>query len=286
MPPKKAPPQIQHFTYLWTLWDYPPSRKTWSLERSIAAVGEAGFDGFSSAVGREHARLAAKYGLKTIGYISSSKPSEFRTLIKRNREGGALRINVQLGNHDTPVASAVNMAARIIEDGDDLGVPCDIEVHRDTCTETPEKAYAIASGYKKATGRVLPMTWDFSHIAVVKHLAPPYWERLLINPGLIQGARQFHFRPFNGHHCQVPVTGKGRGLSPELVQWLPFLRKTIETWLAVNQDGHVMYACPEMGPVRGGYNLAQLPNSWEDAKVLRKIIAKTWKAAVADHSEG
>ena len=286
MPPKKAPPQIQHFTNLWTLWDYPPSRKTWSLERSIAAVGEAGFDGFSSAVGREHARLAAKYGLKTIGYISSSKPSEFRTLIKRNREGGALRINVQLGNHDTPVASAVNMAARIIEDGDDLGVPCDIEVHRDTCTETPEKAYAIASGYKKATGRVLPMTWDFSHIAVVKHLAPPYWERLLINPGLIQGARQFHFRPFNGHHCQVPVTDKGRGLSPELVQWLPFLRKTIETWLAVNQDGHVMYACPEMGPVRGGYNLAQLPNSWEDAKVLRKIIAKTWKAAVADHSEG
>jgi hypothetical protein len=286
MPPKKAPPQIQHFTNLWTLWDYPPSRKTWSLERSIAAVGEAGFDGFSSAVGREHARLAAKYGLKTIGYISSSKPSEFRTLIKRNREGGALRINVQLGNHDTPVASAVNMAARIIEDGDDLGVPCDIEVHRDTCTETPEKAYAIASGYKKATGRVLPMTWDFSHIAVVKHLAPPYWERLLINPGLIQGARQFHFRPFNGHHCQVPVTGKGRGLSPELVQWLPFLRKTIETWLAVNQNGHVMYACPEMGPVRGGYNLAQLPNSWEDAKVLRKIIAKTWKAAVADHSEG
>jgi len=286
MPPKKAPPQIQHFTNRWTLWDYPPSRKTWSLERSIAAVGEAGFDGFSSAVGREHARLAAKYGLKTIGYISSSKPSEFRTLIKRNREGGALRINVQLGNHDTPVASAVNMAARIIEDGDDLGVPCDIEVHRDTCTETPEKAYAIASGYEKATGRVLPMTWDFSHIAVVKHLAPPYWERLLINPGLIQGARQFHFRPFNGHHCQVPVTGKGRGLSPELVQWLPFLRKTIETWLAVNQNGHVMYACPEMGPVRGGYNLAQLPNSWEDAKVLRKIIAKTWKAAVADHSEG
>ena len=286
MPPKKAPPQIQHFTNLWTLWDYPPSRKTWSLERSIAAVGEAGFDGFSSAVGREHARLAAKYGLKTIGYISSSKPSEFRTLIKRNREGGALRINVQLGNHDTPVASAVKMAARIIEDGDDLGVPCDIEVHRDTCTETPEKAYAIASGYEKATGRVLPMTWDFSHIAVVKHLAPPYWERLLINPGLIQGARQFHFRPFNGHHCQVPVTGKGRGLSPELVQWLPFLRKTIETWLAVNQNGHVMYACPEMGPVRGGYNLAQLPNSWEDAKVLRKIIAKTWKAAVADHSEG
>jgi hypothetical protein len=283
MPPKAAPPRIQHITNLWTLWDYPGTKKEWSLERKIVAIKEAGFDGFSYGLEKEHARLAIKHELTAIGYIASAKPSEFKTLIKRNMEGGALRINVQLGNHDTPVESAVRMAVMMVEDGEALGVACDIEVHRDTCTETPEKAYAIAAGYKKATGRLLPMTWDFSHISVVKHLAPPYWERLLVSPKLIQHARQFHFRPFNGHHCQVPVTnGKGR-LSVELEQWLPFLRKTIDTWLAVDQDGREMYACPEMGPTRGGYNLAQLPNSWEDAKVLRGIIAKTWKAALAEY---
>ncbi|HEY5227238.1 MAG TPA: hypothetical protein VIJ19_01800 [Opitutaceae bacterium] len=284
MPPKAASPRIHHITNLWTIWDYPSAKGEWSLDRKLAAIKEAGFDGFSYALDREHGRLAAKHGLKAIGYISSSKPSEFRTLIGQNMEGGAMRINVQLGNHDTPVPDAVRMAVRIIDDGEKLGVPCDIEVHRDTCTETPEKAYAIAAGYKKATGRLLPATWDFSHIAVVKHLAPPYWERLIVDPKLIQHASQFHFRPFNGHHCQVPVTNGADRLSVELKQWLPFLGKVIETWLAAGQEGRAMFACPEMGPVRGGYNLAQLPNSWEDAKVLRGIIAKTWKSALAASS--
>jgi hypothetical protein len=36
-----------------------------------------------------------------------------------------------------------------------------------------------------------------------------------------------------------------------------------------------------MGPVRGGYNMAQLPNSWSDAKVLRGIIKRQWAKALA-----
>jgi hypothetical protein len=102
-----------------------------------------------------------------------------------------------------------------------------------------------------------------------------------VNPRLIQNSRQFHFRPFNGHHCQVPVTdGTGR-LSTEFRQWLPVLDRMIDTWLAVDQRDENFYACPEMGPVRGGYNLAQLPNSWEDARILGGIIASSWKRALA-----
>ncbi len=284
MKPKDAPPRLRLIANLWSLWDYPSAAREWSLERKVAAVAEAGFDGFSGALDPEHLRLAQKYKLCGVGYISSSKPSEFRDKIKANRDGGALRINVQLGDHDTPVDKAVAMAVRIVQDGIDLGVPCDVEVHRDTCTETPEKAYAIAAGYRKATGALLPMTWDLSHIAVVKHLAPPYWPRLFPDISLVQHAAQFHFRPFNGHHCQVPVTnGKGR-LSLEFTQWMPVLDKTLETWLGVPQAGRDFFACPEMGPVRGGYNLRQLPNSWEDAQVLSKIIARRWKTALAARS--
>ena len=61
---------------------------------------------------------------------------------------------------------------------DELDMDVAIEVHRDTCTETPEKAYGLAAGYEKAEGKPLKMTWDFSHPAVVKHLNPPYWDRL------------------------------------------------------------------------------------------------------------
>jgi hypothetical protein len=272
-----TPPRLRLFANLWTLWDHPSARKEWSLEKKIIAIKEAGFDGFAWILDKEHGRLARKHKLFTIGFVSSARPSEFRSLIQQNIDGGALRINVQLGNHDTPVRDAIRMAIRIIEESEKFNVPCDIEVHRDTCTETPEKTYAIAAGFKKATGRLLPITWDFSHISVVKHLAPPFWDRLIENPGLVQHSRQFHFRPFNGHHCQIPVTDRFGVPSTELTQWLPFLEKTIETWLAINQNGKDFFACPEMGPVRGGYNFVQLPNSWEDAKILRGIIEKTWR---------
>ena len=51
-------------------------------------------------------------------------------------------------------------------------------------------------------------------------------------------------------------------------------------WLAGKQDGRDLFVVPEMGTVRSGYILASLPNSWEDAKVLRKIIDKAWKKSL------
>ncbi|MEO0016839.1 MAG: hypothetical protein RLZZ522_122 [Verrucomicrobiota bacterium] len=79
----------------------------------------------------------------------------------------------------------------------------------------------------------------------------------------------------------MPVTdGKGK-LSTELQQWLPFLEATLALWLKGKQAGREIYVVPEMGPLRGGYNFAQLPNSWEDAKVLRPLIAKAWAKALA-----
>jgi hypothetical protein len=274
---KTSPPILRHIANLWSLYDYPTARKPWSLERQIIAVKEAGFDGFTGLIEADHGRLAEKHGLIVVGYFGTAKSSEFRKLILQNRDAGAVHINVQLADHDTPVEQSIKLAVKLMEEGEKLGVKCAVEIHRDTCTETPEKTYAIAAGYKKATGQLLPMTWDFSHISVVKHLAPPYWERLLVDAKLIQSAQQFHFRPFNGHHCQVPVTdGRGR-LSTELKQWLPFLEKTLALWLKGNQAGRDFFAVPEMGPVRGGYNLEQLPNNWEDAQVLRPLIAKAWQ---------
>ncbi|WP_197677691.1 hypothetical protein [Opitutus sp. GAS368] len=256
------------------------------MERKFAAIKEAGFDGFTWQLDREHGELARKHGLLAIGFVSSANPGEFAGLIRQNVDGGARRINVQLGNHDTPVPESIDMAIRFLEEGEKQGVPCDIEVHRDTCTETPEKTYAIAAGYQRATGRLLPITWDFSHFAVVKHLAPPYWDRLIESPELIRHARQFHFRPFNGHHCQVPVTDGTGKLSLELQQWLPALEKLVETWLEGDQSGAELYACPEMGPLRGGYNLAQLPDSWSEAKILRGLIKDTWEKAEARRRTG
>ena len=276
----KKQPVLRHILNLWTLTDHPTEKKPWSLERQLNEVKAAGFDGFSTLPGKEHGRLASELGLIIVGYLSASNPADLRKLIQQNLDGGAVHINVQLADHDTPVEKSIKLTVQLNEIADKLGAKCAVEVHRDTCTETPEKTYAIAAGYRKATGKLLPMTWDFSHLSVVKHLAPPYWERLLVAPKLVQRAEQIHFRPFNGHHCQIPVTdGRGK-LSLELTQWLPFLDKTLEMWLAGNQAGRELFAVPEMGPVRGGYNFASLPSSWEDAKILRVLIDKAWKKAL------
>jgi len=273
-------PVLRHIANLWTLVWYPSKEKEWPLERKLRAVKDAGFDGFTTQLTPKHAKLADRLGLIRVGYFASGNAKEFAPLLKQQKSAGAHHINVQLADHDTPTARALGLARRLMAAGKNLGVEPAVEVHRDTCTETPEKAYALADAYEEATGELLPMTWDYSHIAVVKHLLPPYWARLGVRSDLIQRAQQFHFRPFNGHHCQVPVTN-GRGkLTPEFLDYAPFVQQVMGTWLAGATPAREMFAVPEMGPLWLGYNLHGLPNSWEDAKVLRDEIEKCWRRAL------
>ena len=273
-------PVLRHIANLWTLVWYPSKEKEWPLERKLRALKDAGFDGITTQLTPKHAKLADRLGLIRVGYFASGNAKEFAALLKQQKAAGAHHINVQLADHDTLTARALSLARRLMAAGKKLGVEPAIEVHRDTCTETPEKAYALADAYEEATGELLPMTWDHSHIAVVKHLLAPYWPRLGVRLDLLQRAQQFHFRPFNGHHCQVPVTN-GRGkLTPEFLDYAPFVQKVMETWLAAATPGREMFAVPELGPLWLGYNLHGLPNSWEDAKVLRDEIEKCWRRAL------
>ena len=259
-------PRLRHIANLWSLAQYPSAPAPWPLERQIEAVEKAGFDGFTTRATAEHARLADRHGLIIVGYVSSGNAEDFPALLAAQRDAGAVHVNVQLADHDTPTEAAIFLAIRLMEGSRRLGVQAAIEVHRDTCTETPEKTYALADGYQQAIGELLPLTWDCSHFAVVKHLAPPFSERLLVRPDLVQRAAQFHFRPFNGHHAQVPVTDGRGGLTPEVAR-LAALRGGHVPPLARGQrlDTPEIFAVPEMGPVPSGYNLSSLPNSWEEA---------------------
>ena len=281
---KKAnPPRIRHIANFWSMVHYPSQKKEWSLERKAEAMKEAGFDGFTTMPSAEHKRLAEKYGLIIVGYFSSANAADFGELLLQNKENGAHHINVQLANEDTLTPEALRLTLRLMKEGEELGVEPAVEIHRDTCTETPEKAYALADAYRKATGKYLPMTLDYSHPAVVKHLHPGnYAEKLLVQPKLIQRAAQMHLRPFNGHHCQVPVTDAKGKITQEIKDWLPFVEALFRVWRQGNQEGRELFVCPEMGPVAGGYNLHGLPNSWEEASVLKGLIQKVWRASGGD----
>jgi hypothetical protein len=278
-------PAFKQVANLWSLWDYPSTSEPWSLEQQLDAVKGAGFDGFTAQLGPAHAREAEKREMFVVGYFSSGDEDGFTELLKSQKDAGARHVNVQLADHDTDPGDALRLALWLMEEAERIGgLEPSIEVHRDTCTETPEKTYALADGYFKATGKLLPMTWDFSHLAVVKHLAPEtYVERLLVRPDLIQRSQQFHFRPFNGHHCQVPVTRGDGSLTQEINDWLPFVGATMRTWLEGNAGpDRVLIAVPEMGPVRGGYNLAHLPNSWEEAIRLRPLLETLWHKLISE----
>lgn len=275
-------PVLRQFINLWSLVHYPSADKEWTLEQKLKAVKEAGFDGFTTWPGEEHGRLAKQFGLTIMGYFASGNAADFSKLYQINKDVGAHHINVQLADEDTLTPVAVGLAIRAIDEGRRLGLEPAIEIHRDTCTETPEKSYALADAYQRVTGELLPITWDFSHLSIIKHLAPSnFIERLIVRPDLIQRAQQFHFRPFNGHHCQVPVTDGHGNLTQEFKDWQVFAEAVLKTWLETNRNtDREIFICPEMGPVAGGYNFSTLPNSWEDAKVLRLEIDKLWKKLV------
>jgi hypothetical protein len=271
--------RLHHIAALWSTTHYPTKEAEWTLEQKVADAKKAGFVGVATGANAELRAIAEKHGMEVLGYVSSGKPAEFAAAIKANKDMGAHYINVQLADDDTLTPEALGLALLVLQEGRRQGVELGIEVHRDTCTETPEKTYALADAYQKVTGELLPMTWDFSHLSVVKHLYPRnYVERLIVRPDLIQHAQQFHFRPFNGHHCQVPVTdGKGN-LTQEVKDYLPFVEAVLKCWLAGKDNAdRDIFAIPEMGPVAGGYNLSTLPNSWEDAKILRVEIDKIWQ---------
>ena len=278
-------PQIAHIANLWSLVGHPSPAKEWPLEKKIKAVADAGFDGLTTALTPEHRRLAEKYKLEhLLGFISSGNPDDFARLIREQKEAGAVQINVQLDDHDTPPAVAAKHWIRMIREAEKIGgVVMSLEVHRDCCTETPEKTYEIAERFQKATGQLIKINFDFSHFAVVKHLHPGnYSERLLDHPELVQNSEQSHCRPFNGHHCQVAVTHK-RELTDEVKSYLKFTTDLFQCWKSAPQNAdRTLYVCPEMGPYHtggAGYNITGLPPAWPDAVVLRAELAKSWKRA-------
>ena len=277
----KTAPVLKQFAGMWTMQNQPAAGKEWSLEERFKQAKKAGFDAIGSGAGPggvlpDVVPLCQKYGMDFIAYIDFTMKN-YKERLEAAQVAKPARINVQMCDHDTLPAEAVKVWIAAEKQAVKMGLDVDLEVHRDTCTETPEKVYEIAALYKKATGKKIRFCWDFSHIAVVKHIYPPYAGRLLVRPDLVQLARQIHFRPFNGHHCQIPATdGKGHE-TPEIKPYLQFIDDLFACWLAGAKGGEVLYVCPEFGPVASTYGLSSFPNPWKDAVYLRAQTEVLWK---------
>lgn len=276
-----TPPEIRFIANLWTLVEHPSADEEWTLEEKIAAVKEAGFDGVNHRGNPELRALLDKYELEFSGLFDANDPAEFAALIKAQVDCGSSTINVQLCDHDTPIEEAIQKVILLMDEDQRQNANAHLEVHRDTCTETPEKAYAIADGYQRLTGKILRMNVDHSHPAIIKHLRPAeFAERLLDRPELLQNGNLLHCRPFNGHHCQVPVTDGRGNLSGEFRDYLPFVEAAFSCWLKGPRPHDVLWVVPELGPVASGYGISTWPAVWEDCIVAMREMRGAWERAL------
>ncbi len=281
MPPPPPAPRLVMCAATWSMIGFPTLRREWNVPQKLAAIHRAGFDGVCAYITPEIKTAADRLGLRLMSGFDAKSIADALPRLKEQRALGVHFINVQLLNHDTPPAVAARVAVQLIRESRALGVSVHIETHRDTATETPEKFDEIARLYRRATGELLPVTWDHSHFAVSKHLMPEaYSARLLAWPKLIQASQMFHLRPFNSQHCQVPVTNRRKQLTPEFRDYLGFAEDLFRVWLAGPRPGGELWVCPELG-MSHGYHVSTDPHAWPDAVRASSELRRAWRRALA-----
>jgi hypothetical protein len=275
-----SPPRLVLCAATWSMIAYPSAKKEWSVARKMAAIKQAGFDGVCGYISAEIKTEADRLGLELMSGFDAGSVRGAMPRLKEQRDRGVKFVNIQLLNHDTPPAVAAPVAVKLVAAARKLGLSVHIETHRDTSTETPEKFDEIARLYRRATGELMPVTWDHSHFAVSKHMLPPdYSRRLLAWPQLIRHSQMLHLRPFNSQHLQVPVTNGRGALTPEFKDYLAFVEDLFVCWLEGPRPGNELWACPELG-MSHGYQVSAFPHAWPDAIRARKEILTAWKKAL------
>ncbi|MDZ4744110.1 MAG: hypothetical protein SGI98_11930 [Verrucomicrobiota bacterium] len=268
------PPEIRFFTFDFTVRDWSGAKVKPTIRQCVETIKKAGFKAVGPWPNPELLQATAELGMERIAYVDAKDQTYVESLQKALSMKPS-RVNVQLWDHDTPPKVAVETWIKMEKLAGKLGLELDLEVHRDTCTETPEKTYEIADLYLKKTGNKLRFCFDFSHIALVKHVYPPFANRLLDHPDLVQLARQLHFRSFNGHHCQVPVIDQKGKLTPEGKDYLAFADELLKCWLKGAKGGEVLYANPEQLPPPG-YGLDGFATLWDEVKFMKDELQKLW----------
>lgn len=274
VPTVNPPRPIHLYASLWTLRQYPTRAREWSWQKKFAAIRAGGFDGvFSPPIPEIAGRGALRYlAVTSLGVASDCAPP-----LAAARALGAEAIDVQLCDHDTPLRATLAVAKKIRSAALAQGLPFAIETHRDTFTETPESTLALARAYRAATRETLPLCLDHSHFAVVRHLPPDQlWARLREPAALLAAATQFHLRPFNGHHAQLPALTPAGQRTPEYRQWLDYAAALL-AHERTRPTSVPLTIVVELGHDSPAYRLSSFPDTWRDALVVAHDLRRLWK---------
>lgn len=266
--------QLLLFASLWSLRQYPSKSREWSWARKFAAIRAAGFDG---VFGPPRPELAERGELLYLAVTSVGVDMPLAQTFTAARRLGAVGVDVQLCDYNTPLPAALKTVRKIQRAARRVHLPFAIETHRDTYTETPEATLALARAYRRATGEPLPLCLDHSHFAVVRHLASAeLWTRLAEPPELLKAATQFHLRPFNGHHCQLPALDAAGRRTPEYRDWLRYAGALLAHERGRPSSAGPLVAVVEIGHVAPAYRLSSFPDTWRDVVKVAADLRQLW----------
>ena len=269
------PRQLLLFASLWSLRQYPTKSREWSWARKFAAIRAGGFDGVFSPPRPE---LEQRGGLLYLAVTSVGVGTPLTETFAAASRLGALGLDVQLCDFDTPLPAALTAARKIQRAASRFNLPFAIETHRDTFTETPEATLALAQGYRRATGETLPLCLDHSHFSIVRHLPPnDLWQRLAEPRELLEAATQFHLRPFNGHHCQLPALDAGGRRTPEYRDWLRYAAALLDHERGRAPSAGPLLVVVEIGHAAPAYRLSGFPDTWRDAVKVAADLRQLWR---------
>ena len=247
-------------------------RVEWPLDRKFAAIKASGFEGYQWFALPDVVKQGADHGLAYLGCCQANS-ANYTEQLAAFSDLNPRRVSVQLGDHTTLPDESARVWLAMLKQAEDLNLAIDLETHRGTCTETPEKTWLIADLVAQKTGRLINLNFDFSHFAVVRHLTPPYTERLIERLDLLHASRQIHMRPFNGHHCEIPMTDGNDRLTDWAHHWLRFASDVLSIWHKANPNEY-LWVCPEFGAVSSGYWISPFCDPWLDAQRCRHELSQ------------
>ena len=134
----------------------------------------------------------------------------------------------------------------------------------------------MGRAYRAATGEALPLCIDHSHFAVVRHIPPgQLWARLREPAELLQAGTQFHLRPFNGHHCQLPALSPNGRRTPEYRDWLGYVAELFAHERRRRSTKPVTVVV-EIGHEAAAYRLSGFPDTWRDVRWVAADLRALW----------
>jgi hypothetical protein len=278
MPVAHSSRPLQLFATLWSLREYPTKSREWSWARKFAAIRAAGFDGVMSP---PIPAIAARGDLRYLAISSVAAPDAIVPLFQAAKDLGAVAVGIQLGRPETSLRVAVSLARQIRTAARRFELPFAIETHRATLTELPERLTALQSAYRQSCGEDLPVCLDYSHVAVVRHLVPAVtWPTLTTqHPAALKHAKQFHLRPFNAHHAQLPVLNAQGRRTPEYLAWRDEFIAPLFRHLQGQRTSAPVIAVPELGHAAPAYGLSTDGDTWQDTLVVARDLRTLWSSA-------